>query len=133
MCIPRWFLGKNKPFTDVKNMKYIKINTELNLTSGIEIPSGSIVIIAEGYADVKSQVEGMIPSQIATFVYASYQAMIDGKQILQGIADFNTTFQYAKLPVESFETIPAETLLIMAVFQDLAIVYGESNIEIVTI
>jgi hypothetical protein len=114
-------------------MKYIKINTELNLTSGIEIPSGSIVIIAEGYADVKSQVEGMIPSQIATFVYASYQAMIDGKQILQGIADFNTTFQYAKLPVESFETIPAETLLIMAVFQDLAIVYGESNIEIVTI
>jgi hypothetical protein len=113
-------------------MKYIKINTEVNLTSGIQIPSGSIVIIAEGYADVKAQVEGMIPSQIATFVYASYQAMTDGKHILQGIEDFDTTFSYAKLPVESFETIPSETLLIMAVFEDLALLYGESNIEIVT-
>jgi hypothetical protein len=113
-------------------MKYIKINTEVNLTSGIEIPSGSVVIIAEGYADVKAKKDGMIPAQISTFVYASYEAMIDGKQIVQGIDDFQTTFSYAKLPVESFETIASETLLIMAVFQDLAIIYGESNIEIVT-
>lgn len=114
-------------------MKYIKIKTEVNLTSGVQIPSGSVVIIAEGYADVKAQVEGLIPAQIATFVYASIEAMVGGKQALQGIADFNTTFSYAKLPVESFETVPAETLLITAVFQDLALVYGEANIEIVTV
>jgi hypothetical protein len=113
-------------------MKYIKINTTVNLTSGIEIPSGSVVIIAEGYADVKGQVEGMIPAQIATFVYASFEAMASGKEALQGIADFSTTFQYSKLPVEAFETVPAETLLITAVFEDLALVYGESNLEIVT-
>jgi hypothetical protein len=114
-------------------MKYIKINTIVNLTSGIEIPSGSAVIIAEGYADVKAQVEGLIPAQIATFVYASYEAMIEGKQALQGIADFNTTFSYAKLPVEAFETVPAETLLITAVYDDLVLIYGESNVEIVTV
>jgi hypothetical protein len=114
-------------------MKYIKINTTVNLTSGIEIPSGSVVIIAEGYADVKAQVDGLIPAQIATFVYASFEAMVSGKEALQGIADFSTTFQYAKLPVESFETVPAETLLITAVYNDLALVYGESNLEIVTV
>jgi hypothetical protein len=113
-------------------MKYIKINTEVNLTSGIEIPSGSVVIIAEGYADVKSQVDGLIPAQIATFVFASFEAMASGKEALQGIADFNTTFQYSKLTVEAFETVPAETLLITAVYNDLALVYGESNLEIVT-
>ena len=114
-------------------MKYIKINTEVNLTSGIEIPSGSVVIIAEGYADVKAQVDGLIPAQIATFVYASFEAMASGKEALQGIADFSTTFQYSKLPVEDFETVPAETLLITAVYNDLALVYGESNLEIVTV
>jgi len=114
-------------------MKYIKINTTVNLTSGVEIPSGSAVIIAEGYADVKSQVEGLIPAQIGTFVYASIQAMIDGKQPIQGIADFNTTFSYAKLPVEAFETVPAETLLITAVYDDLVLVYGEANVEVITL
>ena len=114
-------------------MKYIKINTTVNLTSGIEIPSGSVVIIAEGYADVKAQVDGLIPAQIATFVFASFEAMASGKEALQGIADFSTTFQYSKLPVEDFETVPAETLLITAVYNDLALVYGESNLEIVTV
>lgn len=113
-------------------MKYIKINAPVNLTSGLVIPSGSVVIISEGYADVKSQVEGLIPAQIATFVFASFEAIVSGKEALQGIADFNTTFSYAKLPVESFETVPAETLLITAVYQDLALVYGESNLEIIT-
>lgn len=114
-------------------MKYIKIKTEVNLTSGVAIPSGSVVIIAEGYADVKGQVEGLIPAQISTFVYASIEAMIGGKQALQGIEDFNTTFSYAKLPVEAFETVPAETLLITAVYDDLELVYGKGNVEIVTV
>ncbi len=36
-------------------MQAIKLNTAVNLTSGLSIPSGSVVVIAEGYADVKSQ------------------------------------------------------------------------------
>ena len=60
-------------------MKAIKINSAVNLTSGLAIPSGSIVVIAEGYADIKSTKDGFIPSQIATFVYASEQAIEIGR------------------------------------------------------
>ena len=46
---------------------YIKINSAVNLSSGLSIPSGSVVAIAEGYADVKSEKDGIIPAQVATF------------------------------------------------------------------
>ena len=114
-------------------MKYIKINTQVNLTSGIQVPSGSAVIITEGYADVKNEADGFIPAQVAVSLYQTLQAMLDGKQPIQGIADFSSPFQYAKLPVADYETIPAETLLINAVYLDLALIYGEANIEIITV
>jgi len=53
---------------------YIKINSSVNLSSGLTIPSGSVVTIAEGYADVKGESEGVIPAQVATFLYASEEA-----------------------------------------------------------
>jgi PKD repeat protein len=114
-------------------MKYIKINTTVNLTSGIEVPSGSAVVITEGYADVKNQKDGLMPAQVAVSLYPTIQAMLDGKQPVQGIADFTSPFQYLKLPVTDYETVSAETLLIGAVYQDLALVYGEDNIEVVTV
>ncbi len=114
-------------------MQYIKINTTVNLSSGLSVPSGSIVIIAEGYADIKAQVEGLIPAQISTFVFASYEAMIAKKEAIVGISDFNTVFSFAKLTVENYETVPAESLLIGAVFQELALIYTEAKIEIITI
>jgi hypothetical protein len=114
-------------------MKVIQINTIVGLTSGIDIPSGSIVTIAEGYADVKSTQEGLIPSQVATFLFASAEAMLSGKAAIQGIEDFNPVFSDLKLTIVDFQTKPAETLLIDAVYSQLVIVYGESNVEIVTI
>lgn len=114
-------------------MKYIKINTQVNLTSGIQVPSGSAVVITEGYADIKNQKDGFIPAQVSVSLYQTLQAMIDGKQPIQGIADFQSPFQYLKLPVADYETVSAETLLIGAVYQDLALVYGEANIEVVTV
>ena len=65
-------------------MQAIKINTTVNLTSGLSIPSGSIVTMAEGYADIKSTKDGFIPSQIATFLYASEEAMAAGKSPITG-------------------------------------------------
>ena len=47
---------------------YIRINSSVNLSSGLTIPSGSVVTIAEGYADVKSEADGIIPAQVATFL-----------------------------------------------------------------
>jgi hypothetical protein len=114
-------------------MKAIQINTSVNLTSGIAIPSGSVVIIAEGYADVKSQKDGIIPAQIATFVFASFQALAEGKAPIQGIEDFNNTFAGLQLTVADYETLAAETLLINAVYSALSAFYGAENVEVITL
>jgi hypothetical protein len=114
-------------------MQAIKLNTSVNLTSGLSIPSGSVVVISEGYADVKSQKDGIIPAQIATFVFASVQALAEGKAPIQGIEDFNTTFSNLELSVVSYETIPAESLLVNAVYDALVAIYGAENVEQITI
>jgi hypothetical protein len=121
-------------------MKAIQINTSVNLTSGLSIPSGSVVVISEGYADVKSQTqsnlttgkEAFIPAQIATFVFASVQALAEGKAPIQGIEDFNTTFAGLELTVADYETLAAETLLINAVYSALNAIYP-AQVEVVTI
>ena len=113
-------------------MKAILINSNVNLTSGLSIPSGSIVVIAEGYADVKSQKDGIIPAQIATFVFASVQALAEGKAPIQGIEDFNTTFSGLELSVASYEILSAETLLVTSVYGELEKIYPE-QVEVVTI
>jgi hypothetical protein len=113
-------------------MQAIKINSNVNLTSGLSIPSGSVVVIAEGYADVKSQKDGIIPAQIATFVFASASALTEGKAPIQGIEDFNTSFSGLELSVTAYETQPAETLLIDAIFGALNLVYPD-QVEIVTV
>jgi hypothetical protein len=113
-------------------MQAIKILSPVNLTSGLSIPSGSIVVIAEGYADVKSQKDGIIPAQIATFVFASVQALAEGKAPIQGIEDFNTSFSGLELSVTAYETQPAETLLIDAIFGALNLIYPD-QVEIVTV
>lgn len=120
-------------FVKYNNMKAIKINQAVNLTSGLSIPSGSVVVIAEGYADVKSQKDGIIPAQIATLVFASLQALAEGKAPIQGIEDFNTTFSNLELSVVSYETIPAESLLVDAVYDALVAIYGAENVEQITI
>jgi hypothetical protein len=120
-------------------MKAIQINTSVNLTSGLSIPSGSIVVIAEGYADVKSQTqpnpitgkEAFIPAQIATFVFASVQALAEGKAPIQGIEDFNTTFAGLELSVADYETLAAETLLVNAVEKSLESIYGVDNVDVI--
>jgi hypothetical protein len=113
-------------------MQAIKILSPVNLTSGLSIPSGSIVVIAEGYADVKSQKDGIIPAQIATFVFASVQALAEGKAPIQGIEDFNTTFSGLELSVASYEILSAETLLVTSVYGELEKIYPE-QVEIVNL
>jgi hypothetical protein len=113
-------------------MKAISILTSVNLTSGLSIPSGSVVVIAEGYADVKSQKDGIIPTQIATFVFASASAFAEGKAPIQGIQDFNTTFSGLELSVADYETLAAETLLINAVYSALNVIYP-TQVEVITL
>jgi len=111
---------------------YIKINTSVNLSSGLSIPSGSVVAIAEGYADVKSEKDGIIPAQVATFLYASVEAYTNDLAPVQGVADFNPVFSGLELAVANYETDPAQTLLINAVKGQLEGIYGAENIEVVS-
>jgi hypothetical protein len=113
-------------------MKVIQINAPVNLTSGLSIPSGSVVVIAEGYSDNKSQKDGVIPAQIATFVFASVEALAQGKAPIQGIQDFNTTFSGLELSVADYETKSAEVLLVNAVFNTLDLIYP-TQVEIVNL
>jgi hypothetical protein len=113
-------------------MKAILINSNVNLTSGLSIPSGSVVVIAEGYADVKSQKVGIIPAQISTSVFTNATALAEGKSSIQGIEDFNTSFSGLELSVTAYETQPAETLLIDAIFGALNLIYPD-QVEIVTV
>ena len=111
---------------------YIKINSAVNLSSGLSIPSGSVVAIAEGYADVKSEKDGIIPAQVATFLYASVEAYTNDLAPVQGVADFNPVFSGLELAVANYETDPAQTLLINAVKGQLEGIYGAENIEVVS-
>ena len=114
-------------------MQAIKILSPVNLTSGLSIPSGSVCVIAEGYSINKNQKDGVIPAQIATFVFASVEALAQGKAPIQGIQDFNTTFSNLELSVVAYETIPAESLLVNAVYDALVAIYGADNVEQITI
>jgi hypothetical protein len=113
-------------------MQAIKILSPVNLTSGLSIPSGSIVVIAEGYSVNKEQKNGVIPAQISTLVFASVQALAEGKAPIQGIEDFNTTFSGLELSVASYEILSAETLLVTSVYGELEKIYPE-QVEIVNL
>jgi len=111
---------------------YIKINAPVNLSSGISIPSGSVVDIAEGYLDVKSLEEGIIPGQVATFVYASETALTEGRDPVQGVADFNPVFSGLEVSVSDYQTTAARAIFIGEVREALEEIYGADNIEVVS-
>jgi len=104
---------------------YIKINTTVNLSSGLAIPAGSVVTIAEGYASIKDEKDGLIPAQVATFVYASEAAYQEGKDPVTGVADFNPVFSGLELTKEAYASKTAEALLVDAVFNALEEIYGD--------
>lgn len=112
-------------------MKYIQINSNVNLQSGITLPSGSVVVIAEGYVDIKSTKDGFIPSQIATLLYASLDALISGKSSINDIADYNPVFSGLQLSIQDYETKTAQDLLVLTIYNELSKVYGSENIVIV--
>lgn len=119
-------------------MKALKINNTVALTTGLSIPTGSIVIIAEGYANVagKTTIDGVpqIPCQVITQVYKNLTAYTEGKACVPGntIADFSPAFYGLYLSVTGYETLPTEALLIGVAQQALEAVYP-GKIEEITI
>lgn len=107
-------------------MKLIKINAPVELNSGIELPSGSVVVIAEGYAAIANEKDGMIPSQVSTRVYASLDAFTSNKNFIVDTKTFPTVFGNLNLTVTDFQTLPTEQLLVNAVKDRLEVVFPES-------
>lgn len=112
-------------------MKAIKINTTVNLSTGQKLSSGSVVTIAEGYADVKNAKNSLIPAQVATFTFIN-EAAVNTKDPVGNMVDYNPVFSGLQLSVSAFETEPAESLLIDAVYNALNAIYT-GKVEIITI
>jgi hypothetical protein len=106
-------------------MKAIQINATVNLNNGLQIPAGSVVVIAEGLAQVILQKDGLIPAQIVSGVYTTKDNYETGKAPVDGssISDFNPAMYNLQLSVVSYQTVTAETLLVEAVYNYLDVVY----------
>jgi hypothetical protein len=106
-------------------MKAIQINAIVNLTNGLQIPSGSVAVISEGLAQVFATKDGVIPAQIVSSVYTSKDNYETGKAPVDGnsIADFNPAMYNLQLSVVDYQTVTAETLLVEAVYNALDAVY----------
>ena len=106
-------------------MKAIQINATVNLNNGLQIPSGSVVVIAEGLAQVILQKDGLIPAQIVSGVYTTKENYEAGKYPVDpsSISDFSPAMYNLQLSVSSYQTVTAETLLVEAVYNSLDAVY----------
>lgn len=115
-------------------MKAIKIQQEISLNTGLFIPDGGIVVINEGYANLKSTTDGLIPCQIINSVYTSETSYTQGKSPVDGnsIADFNPSMYGLTLTMENYQTQTAEDLLTNAVFDYLSNIYP-NNVEIINL
>ena len=116
-------------------MKAIQINTIVNLTNGLQIPSGSVVVICEGLAQVFAQKDGLIPAQIVSNVYVNKSTYEEGKTPIDGnsIADFQTALYNLNLSVANYETQTAQDLLVTTVYDYLATVYATTDLEIIEV
>jgi hypothetical protein len=117
-------------------MKAIQINSLVNLNNGLQIPSGSVCVIAEGLAQVFNQKDGFIPAQIVSQVYTSKVNYEAGKAPMDSnsISDFNPAMYNLKLSVDNYKSETAENLLVQAVYDALNVVYPDQCeiIEVVT-
>jgi hypothetical protein len=116
-------------------MKAIQINTIVNLTNGLAIPSGGVNVISEGLAQVFAQKEGLIPAQIVSNVYVNQASYEDGKAPVDGnsIADFQTALYNLNLSVTNYETQTAQDLLVTTVYDYLATIYAATDLEIINV
>ncbi len=120
--------------TAQKGLKAIRIQAPVNLTSGLTIPKGSIIVISEGYANVSATVKDSIPCQVATKVYASFTDYNDGKLNIPAISiqDFNPSFNNLKMPVSGYKESNTQDLLISVVYGYLETIY-HGKIEVITL
>jgi hypothetical protein len=111
-------------------MKAVLIKTNVPTSSGLTIPAGSICVVSEGLCKNKDENEKGIPAEIALLPYVSKEAYIAKKAPVSGvlfpliISDF--------LSVDEYEKVPAQDLLIGAIYKMLNQVFP-GEVEIIDI
>ena len=113
-------------------MKVIKIKSPVKLNSGLTTPVNTILTISEGYLDIKNKKNSNIPSQIATLLYLDAAAILDSREAITGIEDFQPLF-ISEISLNNYETKIAETLLVEAVYDQLVPIYTAAKLEIINI
>ena len=113
-------------------MQVIKIKAPVNLNSGLQTPINTILIISEGYLDIKNKNNSLIPSQIATLLYLDAAAILDSREPITGVEDFQPLFK-SEITTTSYENEIAETIFIEAVYDQLIPIYTAAKLEIITI
>jgi hypothetical protein len=111
-------------------MKAIKINSSINISSGIVLPAGSICLIPDAYLDFKTQNNGIVNAQVNSEVYSSLDAYNQGKKPIKEITDFSTNFSNLLLNISNLITI--ETAIAEIVKSELNEIYP-NQIEIISL
>lgn len=110
-------------------MKALQINAPVNTTTGLEIPSGAVVVVNEFLTQQMYEKEGSISCQtsISTYVNAaSYEA---GKAPVATVADYSSLIK-CDITTSEYSTIACEALAIAEVKDVLLALYPDSVIEI---
>lgn len=111
-------------------MKAVKIKVPVNLTTGVQVPADSVAVVGEIYINNKAAKDGKIPAQIPLLLYKNAQSL-NKKPILE-IEDFNPLIE-GKITVADYETKDAETVAVKEILQYLKGIYGNTNVEQITI
>jgi hypothetical protein len=109
-------------------MKAIKINSSINISSGITLPAGSICKLNTGVFDFNNENNSIINCEIAISVFSSLTAYNQGKQPIEGISDFKSSFANILLNV----TEGIEDAVINSIYSELNEIYP-NQIEIISI
>jgi hypothetical protein len=110
-------------------MKALQINAPVNTTTGLQIPSGSVVVVNEFLTQQMNEKEGLIPCQtsISTYVNAaSYEA---GKAPVVTVSDYSSLI-VCDVTTAEYSTTACEALAINEVKDILLALYPDSVIEV---
>ncbi len=123
-------------------MKALKIKTTVSLNTGLSVASGSVLIVDEGYVNIKGirtipaiELEAekqVIPCYITCRLFKSLTSYQEGKVHIDGILDFNPTFSGLLMSVEAYTMLPTQDLIIGVLQENLEAIYP-GKIEVIEI
>lgn len=118
-------------------MKALKINTPIPTTFGVEVPSGSLLVVAESYTQQglrqETEIDGVkhfvFPAQVSFNIFANTDAYNSQKTPVEGLV-IPTTMTNLWLREALYATVPAEVLILAAIKERLEATFPEAIEEV---